>query len=118
MWLDDAYLLDMSIAAKDAVEFADSLTREQFENSRLHHYAILRALEIVAKAASQVSEETRRKYPHIQWSMISSWPIGLHAATSSASSTKIHLKVLWQTVQNDLPPLIAQLEPLIPPEPE
>ena len=28
------------------------------------------------------------------------------------------LDTVWQTVLNDLPPLIAQLEPLIPPEPE
>ena len=118
MWLDDAHLLDMSIAAKDAIGFADPLTKEQFENSRLHQYAILKALEIVAEAASQVSEETRIKYPYIQWSMISSWPIGLHATTSSALSTKIHLRVLWQTVKEELPRLIAQLEPLIPPETE
>ena len=30
----------------------------------------------------------------------------------------IRLDRVWQTVQNDLPPLIAQLEPLVPPEPE
>ena len=30
----------------------------------------------------------------------------------------IQLESLWQTVQDDLPPLIAQLEPLVPPEPE
>ena len=28
------------------------------------------------------------------------------------------LDTVRQTVKNDLPPLIAQLEPLIPPEPE
>ncbi len=30
----------------------------------------------------------------------------------------IRLDRVWQTVQDDLPPLIAQLEPLVPPEPE
>ena len=30
----------------------------------------------------------------------------------------IRLDRVRQTVQNDLPPLIAQLEPLVPPEPE
>ena len=30
----------------------------------------------------------------------------------------IRLDALWQTVQDDLPPLIAQIEPLVPPEPE
>jgi uncharacterized protein with HEPN domain len=29
---------------------------------------------------------------------------------------RIHLPTLWQTVQDDVPPLIAQLEPLAPPD--
>ena len=118
MLRDKAWLLDMLIAAKDAIEFADSLTKEQFENSHLHQYAILKTLEIVAKAASQVSESTKRKHPHIQWSMMSSWSLGLYATTSPASSTEIHLTILWQTVKEELPKLIAQLEPLVPPETE
>lgn len=30
----------------------------------------------------------------------------------------INLDILWQTVQQDLPPLIAQLEALVPQEPD
>lgn len=33
---DEAYLLDMLIAARDAVAFISGLTSEQFEASRLH----------------------------------------------------------------------------------
>ena len=29
---------------------------------------------------------------------------------------EIDLRLVWDTVRNDLPPLIAQLEPLVPPE--
>ena len=118
MSLDDAHLLDMSIAAKDAREFADSLTKEQFEHSRLHQYAILKAVEIVAEAALRVSKETRTKHPNIPWSEISSWCCRLHADTSVANSTEIHLRILWHTASESLPKLIEQLEPLVPPEPE
>ena len=118
MWLDGAHLLDMSIAARDAMEFANSLTRDKFEISRLHQYAILKAVEAVAEAASKVSQETKIEHPDIQWSKFSSLCDRLRITTSLTNSTKVHLKILWQTVQNDLPPLIAQLEPLIPPEPE
>ena len=118
MSLDDAHLLDMSIAAKDAREFVNSLTKEKFENSRLHQYAILKAVEIVAEAASKVSEETRTKYPSIPWSEISSWYCGLRADTSVANSAEIHLRILWHTASASLPKLIEQLEPLIPPGPE
>ncbi len=36
MWRDAAYLLDMLIAAKQAREFSQGLTWEQFQESSLH----------------------------------------------------------------------------------
>ena len=44
---DDAYLLDMLLAAGDAVEFASGITYSQFENSRLYQNAIMKAVETV-----------------------------------------------------------------------
>ena len=41
---DAAYLLDMLLAAQDATRFATGLTFSQFEKSRLHQYAILKAI--------------------------------------------------------------------------
>ena len=38
---DASYLLDMLLAARDAVHFATGLTYTQFEQSRLHQNAIL-----------------------------------------------------------------------------
>ena len=36
MWRDDAYLLDILIAAKRVVEFRSDLTWDQFRQSSLH----------------------------------------------------------------------------------
>jgi len=44
MWRDDAYLLDILIAARHARKFRDDLTWEQFRNSSLHQHAIAKAL--------------------------------------------------------------------------
>ena len=41
---DDAYLLDMLLAARDGVRFATGLMFAQFEASRLQQYAILKAI--------------------------------------------------------------------------
>ena len=41
---DAAYLLEMLLAAQDAARFATGLTFSQFEKSRLHQYAILKAI--------------------------------------------------------------------------
>lgn len=47
MWRDDAYLLDMLIAARDVQEFSSGLTRAALQTDRLHQQAIMRSLEII-----------------------------------------------------------------------
>ena len=113
MWRDDAWLLDMLLAARRAVRFAAPLTFSEFENDDLHQLAILKAVEIIGEAASRISEETKAEHPDIPWAEI----IGLRNRLVHAYFA-IQLDIVWQTVQEDLPPLIAQIEPLVPPEPE
>ena len=110
---DDAWLLDMLLAARRAVEFAAPLTFSEFENGDLHQLAILKAVEIIGEAASRISEETKAGHPDIPWAEI----IGLRNRLVHAYFA-IQLDIVWQTVQEDLPPLIAQIGPLVPPEPE
>ena len=44
---DDAYLLDMLIAARHAIEHAAGLSEERFRPSALHQDAIIRKLEVI-----------------------------------------------------------------------
>ena len=67
---ESAYLLDMLLGARDALEFAAGLTFPQFERSRLHQYAVLKAVQNIGEAASQVSADARQAYPEIPWSQI------------------------------------------------
>jgi len=60
MWRDDAYLLDILLAAKKAREFAKGLTWESFKESELHQNAIVRVLSIIGEATNKVSPELRR----------------------------------------------------------
>ena len=110
---DDAWLLDMLLAARNAVGFAAPLTFSEFEGDRLHQLAILKSIETIGEAASRVSEETRAGHPDIPWTEIIRMRSRLVYACFASQ-----LDIVWQTVRNDLPPLIAELEPLIPPEPE
>ena len=105
-----ASLLDMLLAARDALEFAAGLTFSQFEQSRLHQHAVVKAVENIGEAASRVSAETRQAHPAIPWPQI----IGMRNRLVHAYFD-INLDILWQVVQDDLPALIAQLEPLVPP---
>lgn len=108
---DTAYLLDMLNAGRDAVSFASELTRKQFEQSRLHQDALFKALEVVGEAAGRVTEQTRNRHPGIPWPKI----IGMRNRLVHAYF-EVDLSKVWDTVQDEIPHLIALLEPLVPPE--
>ena len=43
---DEAYLLDILIAARKALQFLEGITWEEFKRSELHQNAVMRPLEI------------------------------------------------------------------------
>ncbi len=110
---DHVLLLDMLLAARDAVEFADGLTLETFERNRMAQRAVLKSVEIVGEAASRVGPETRAAHPEIPWTAI----VGMRNRLVHEYSS-VNLKRVWEVVQRDIPHLIPQLETLVPPEAE
>jgi uncharacterized protein with HEPN domain len=50
---DPAFLLDMLLAARDAMRFVSGLSQRQFAESRLHQNAVIKAIEIVGEAAGR-----------------------------------------------------------------
>lgn len=110
---DDACLLDMLLAAREAVEFSSGRTFAEFERDRIAQLAILKAVEIVGEAASRVSADTQEAHPGIPWPKI----IGMRNRLVHAYF-EVNLERVWDTVQRDIPALISQLEPLVPPETE
>ena len=108
---DEAYLLDMLLAARDAQNCVRGLTRHQSGQSRLHQLAALKALETIGEAAARVSERFRIAHPEIPWREIT----GMRNRLVHAYF-EVDLDEVWDTVQNDLAPLVVVLEPLVPPE--
>ncbi len=108
---EDAYLLDMLLAARDGVRFAQGLTFGQFERSRLRQYAVLKAVEIIGEAAAHISAETKKTHADLPWTDI----IGMRNRLVHGYF-EVDTGRVWETVQDDLPRLISQIEPLVPPE--
>lgn len=108
---DPAYLLDILIAAREALEFVAGVTRDEFERSRLHQRAVVKALEMIGEAARRISAETQAAHPGLSWSDM----IGMRNRLVHGYF-EVDLKKVWDTVQDDLPPLIAALESIVPPE--
>jgi len=53
---DETSLLDMLHAAEEALDFVSGLDEQQFTNSRLHQWAVVKQLEIIGEAANRVSQ--------------------------------------------------------------
>lgn len=106
-------LRDMLTAARAAVKFAAQVILDEFREPEMPRYAILKVLEIVGEAAVQVSDETKAATPDIPWPKIVAMR---HRLVHGYYDT--HLDVVWRTIQEDLPPLIENLEELLNEAPE
>ena len=108
---DEILLLDMPLAAREAVEFADGLTFETFERNRMAQLAILKAVETVGEAASRIGACTRNTHPGIPWAEI----VGMRNRLVH-EYFNVNLARVWEAVTRDIPGLIPLLESLVPPE--
>ena len=108
---DLSLLLDIVIAARDARSFVGGLDEPAFLASRLHQNAVIRSLEVIGEAANTLTPQCQAALPDISWREI----IGLRHRLIHGYA-EVQLDRVWTIVQNDLAPLIAALEPLIPPD--
>ena len=108
---DEALLLDMLLSAREAAAFAQGLDFRVFEEDRRTQLAILKAVETVGEAASRVRPETTAAHPNIPWRQI----VGMRNRLVHGYFD-VNLRRLWETVQQDIPRLIQQLEAIVPPE--
>ena len=108
---DETYLLDILIAARDARDFVSDVTQSQFYASRLHQSAVIKALEVIGEAAARISDEMRQAHPDIPWTDMTGMRNRL-----VHGYFEVDLGKVWDTIQDDLPTLIALIEPLVPPD--
>ena len=108
---DDAWLLDMLLAARDAVDFARGRTRDNLNSDRQLVLSLVKSIEIIGEAAAPISQETRENHPDIPWPKIIAMRNHLVHAYF-----EINLNRVWEVVQNDIPDLISLIVPLVPPE--
>ena len=108
---DEIRLLHMLDAAREAVAFSRGRTRGDLNNDRQLVLALVKDVEIVGEAATQVTKVTRQQLPDIPWEQI----VGMRNRLVHAYFD-INLDIVWKTIQGDLPELIILLERAIPPE--
>ena len=112
--IDDATPLHhMLDAARESVAFVQGKSREDLDSDRLLSLALVRLIEIVCEAATNVSKQKQAELTGLYWQQI----IGMRIRIAHAYFG-IDLDVVWQTIVEDFPLLISQLEQVIPNEDE
>lgn len=92
-------------AAREAVKFADGRCREDLNSDRQLNLSLVRLLEVIGEAARGISQKYRNAHPDLPWKQM----VGMRDRLIHAYFD-VNLEVVWQTVTEDLPPLIAKLE--------
>ena len=86
-------------------------TRASLDEDVTLQLALTRAIEVIGEAASKVSDECQQATSQLPWSAI----IGMRNRLIHAY-LDINLDILWRTVINDIPTLIAEPEKILPPD--
>lgn len=99
------HLDDIVQEARKALAFVEGMDYETFQRDDKTAYAVVRALEIVGEATKRIPPETRDRFPEIPWrSMAGIRDKLIHDYVS------VNLEVVWNTVMEDLPPLIPRIQ--------
>jgi uncharacterized protein with HEPN domain len=105
---DDIRLRHMLDAAKQAIAFMAGRSKLSLDADAMLLLAVVKAIEIVGEAAAKITKERQADIPQIPWSQIISMRNRLTHAYFD-----IDTDVVWQTIIEDLPELIRELETVI-----
>ena len=102
---DSIRLRHMLDSARESVALIKGKSRQDLDAERVLSLALVRLLEIVGEAANRVSNPTRLRFSDIPWAQIISLRNRLIHGYDA-----VDMDILWKILNEDLPPLIAQLE--------
>ncbi len=102
------HMLDMARKARRLVE---GKRREHFDRDEALRLALAHLEQIIGEAARRVSREFRERHPQVPWKAI----VGMRHKVVH-DYLDVDEDVVWDTVKNELAPLITELERILPPE--
>ena len=108
---DDILVVDMLLAAREAVVFVEETSWDLFRLDRMRQLAVIKSIEVIGEAATRLSEQFRNAHPQLPWNEI----VGMRHRLVHGYF-EINIARVWQTAINDLPGLVETLEKLAVPE--
>ncbi len=92
-------------SARRANELIQGKSRSDLTSDDVLGLALTRLIEIIGEAACHVSEEGRKELPQLPWDQIVNMR---HRIVHGYYN--VDLDILWDTIEIDLPPLVAVIE--------
>jgi uncharacterized protein with HEPN domain len=111
---DLASMRDMLRSIEIVLDLVSPLQKKSVERTQELHDAVLYRLIVIGEAASRVSKEGREEFREVPWILaIKTRNFLIHVYD------QIKWDIVWDTVQNDLPPLEETLRKALdlPPSP-
>lgn len=99
---------DMVTAAELAMSYVEGVEEAAFLTDQEKQDAVVRRLEILGEAAGRVDESIRERFIDIPWREA----IGIRNRVIHGYES-VDAKIVWDTTQNDLPPLINLLKDML-----
>src|SRR4030042_3723832 len=110
MWRDDAYVLDMLLAARKVLEFTKGVDWVRFERGELVQNAVMRQIQIIGEAARSISPEYQSDHLEVPWRDI----VGMRNRLVH-EYFRILPRRVWDVVEKHIPDPVQMLGPLVPP---
>ncbi len=105
---DKGRLEHMLNAISNVQEFTHNVTFEEFQQSKILFFAVVKNIEIVGEATYMLSREYKKTHTSVPWQIIEKMRHVLVHGYYSISPDKV-----WETVQEDIPILKSQIELLL-----
>jgi uncharacterized protein with HEPN domain len=102
------YLNDISESIDDAISFINGMTYNDFILDKKTINAVVRSIEIIGEASKHISKSIRDKTPEVPW-------VEMKGMRNKITHEYFGIdnKIVWDTINNNLPKLKPQIVELI-----
>jgi uncharacterized protein with HEPN domain len=101
-------LQDLQSCVQEAIQFVADMDYEAFRADARTINAVLYDLAVIGEIAASLLPEIATEYPNLPWQeMRAMRNIAIH------EYFRVNLQIVWTTLQEDLPPLVKQLQEIV-----
>lgn len=105
------YVGHMLDKANEALSLVSGKTRQDYDRDTALRLALTHLIQVIGEAARRVSSQIRERYPEIPWDAIA----GMRSKIVH-DYMNVDEDIVWDSVTQELQPLIEELKKVLPSE--